>query len=65
MPDEMAEAHARDYREKARIDSLRAAVQDFLDESERRRQPLPLADALRAVLEELGRESAHIVRRWD
>jgi hypothetical protein len=63
MSDEMAEAHARDYREKARIDALRAAVQDFLDESERR-QPLPLADALRAVLEELGRESAHIVRKW-
>jgi hypothetical protein len=64
MPDEMAEAHRRDYAQKARIDALRAAIQDFLDESERR-QPLPLADALRAVLEELGRESAHIVRRWD
>jgi hypothetical protein len=60
----MAEAHARDYREKARIDMLRAAVRDFLDESER-----PYARRLRgelqAVLVELDRESAFIVKRWD
>ena len=62
MPDEMAEAHARDYREKARVDALRAAIRDFLNESER---PLRLEDHLQAVLGELDRESARIVRRWD
>jgi hypothetical protein len=64
MDDAMAAAHARDYGQKARIDTLRTVIRDFLDDSPSRVR-LRTLSLLSDALHELDEASAHIVRVWD
>ena len=61
--DAMAAAHAKDYGEKARIDTLRTVIRDFLDDPPSR-FPERWQATLGLVAEELERESAQIVLVW-
>lgn len=61
--DEMAEAHTRDYADKARLDELRAHIAAFVDEPPARASNLTLG-VLTSAVRNLGKDADRVVGTW-
>lgn len=64
--DQMERDHQRDYRAKAKADTLRKAIEEFMQDDEAKPVRTPAIESgLRQAALDLGSQSAMIVRRWD